>query len=73
MIGQAGLMKSTINGNEAVELGYILDNAYRHHGYGTEAARACLKYAFGELALKPSVVASDRKTRHPSGSRNGWE
>lgn len=52
LIGQAGLMKSTINGNEAVELGYILDNAYRHHGYGTEAARACLKYAFGELALK---------------------
>lgn len=45
-------MKSTINGNEAVELGYILDNAYRHHGYGTEATRACLKYAFGELALK---------------------
>lgn len=52
LIGQAGLMKSTINGNEAVELGYILDNAYRHNGYGTEAARACLEYAFGELSLE---------------------
>ena len=52
LIGQAGLMKSTINGNEAVELGYILDNAYWHNGYGTEAARACLEYAFGELAQK---------------------
>jgi RimJ/RimL family protein N-acetyltransferase len=52
LIGQAGLMKSTINGNEAVELGYILDNVYWHNGYGTEAARACLEYAFGELAQK---------------------
>ena len=67
LIGQAGLMKSTINVNEAVELGYILDNAYWHHGYGTEAARACLEYAFGELALKtvycsirPENVASIR-------------
>lgn len=67
LIGQAGLMKSTINGNEAIELGYMLDNAYRYHGYGTEAARACLEYAFGRLALKtvccsirPENVASIR-------------
>ena len=60
-------MKSTINGNEAVELGYILDNAYWHNGYGVEAARACLEYAFGEQALKtvccsirPENVASIR-------------
>ena len=67
LIGQAGLMKSTINGNEAVELGYILDNAYWHNGYGIEAARACLEYAFEELGLKtvccsirPENVASIR-------------
>jgi len=67
LIGQAGLMKSTINGNEAIELGYILDNAYWHYGYCTEAARACLEYAFGELALetvccsiRPENVASIR-------------
>lgn len=52
LIGQAGLMKSTINGNEVVELGYILDNTYWHNGYGIEAARACLKYAFERLNLK---------------------
>lgn len=34
LIGQTGLMKSTINGNEAVELGYILDDTYWHNGYG---------------------------------------
>lgn len=57
----------TLNGNETVELGYILDNTYWHNGYGTEAARACLEYAFGELELKtvccsirPENVASIR-------------
>ena len=50
-IGQAGLMKGVINGNEAVELGYILDNEYWHNGYATEAARKCLQYAFGKLGL----------------------
>ena len=51
LIGQAGLMKGVINGNEAVELGYILDNEYWHNGYATEAARKCLQYAFGKLGL----------------------
>ena len=51
LIGQTGLMKSTINRNEAVELGYILDDTYWHNGYGMEAARACLEYAFGDLNL----------------------
>ena len=52
LIGQAGLMRSTINGNEATELGYIFDNTYWHNGYGIEATHACLEYAFGELALQ---------------------
>lgn len=59
VIGQAGLMKSTINGNEKVELGYILDNTYWHQGYALEAARACLDYAFHRLELA-SVVCSIR-------------
>lgn len=59
VIGQTGLMKSTINGNEKVELGYILDNTYWHQGYALEAARACLDYAFHRLELA-SVVCSIR-------------
>ncbi len=65
LIGQAGLMKSTINGNEAIELGYILNNTYWHNGYGTEAARACLEYAFGELGLK-TVCCSIRPENEAS-------
>lgn len=64
-IGQAGLMRSVINGNEAVEIGYILDDAYRHHGYATEAARMCLLYAFGELGLT-EVYCSIRPENAPS-------
>ena len=51
-IGQAGLMKSVIDGNNTVELGYMLDNVYWHHGYATEAARRCLQHAFEELGLQ---------------------
>ncbi len=65
LIGQAGLMKSTINGNEAVEPGYILDNTYWNNGYGIEAARACLEYAFYELDMK-TVYCSIRPENEAS-------
>ena len=64
-IGQAGLMKSVINGNEAVELGYILDDAYWHNGYATEAAMMCLQYAFAELGMS-EVYCSIRPENAPS-------
>lgn len=64
-IGQAGLMKSVIDGNNTVELGYMLDNVYRHHGYATEAARRCLQYAFEELGLQ-EVCCSIRPENSPS-------
>ena len=51
VIGQAGLMKTAINGREAVELGYILDDSYWHRGYAVEAARECLRYASADLGL----------------------
>lgn len=65
LIGQAGLLKSTINGNEAVELGYIFDNKHWHNGYGTEAAYACLGYAFEQLGLK-TVCCSIRPENEAS-------
>lgn len=64
-IGQAGLMKSVIDGNNTVELGYMLDNVYWHHGYATEAARRCLQHAFEELGLQ-EVCCSIRSENSPS-------
>lgn len=79
LIGQAGLMKNTINGNDMVELGYILDDTYWHNGYGQEAARACLEYAFGELdletvccSIRPENRASIRVAEKLGMSLVGW-
>lgn len=49
LIGQAGLMKTTMSGNEVVEIGYIFDNTYWHNGYATEAAESLIAYAFDNL------------------------
>lgn len=67
LIGQAGLLKSIIDGKEAVELGYIFDSLHWHNGYAAEAARSCIRYAFIQLGLdemyctiRPENVASVR-------------
>jgi len=52
-------MKTTMNGNEVVEIGYIFDNTYWHNGYATEAAESLIAYAFDSLEL-PAVYCSIR-------------
>lgn len=52
LIGQAGLLKSVIQEQEIVELGYIFDNCFWGQGYGMEAAKACVEYARHTLNLK---------------------
>lgn len=59
LIGQAGLMRSEFNGTPVVELGYILDNLYWHHGYATEASEALLEYGFQQKHLD-SIYCSIR-------------
>lgn len=51
LIGQAGLIKNEINGNNITELGYIFDDGAWGQGYAAEAARACVELAFGQFAL----------------------
>lgn len=59
LIGQSGLMKTTMNENEVVEIGYIFDNTYWHKGYATEVAKTLIAYAFDSLEL-PAVYCSIR-------------
>jgi [ribosomal protein S5]-alanine N-acetyltransferase len=55
LIGDAGLGLVEGGGGE-LGLGYTLGRAWWGRGYATEAARACLRYAFEELRL-PEVLA----------------
>ena len=59
LIGQAGLMTTTMNENTIVEIGYIFNNTYWHNGYATEAAESLIAYAFNNLGL-PAVYCSIR-------------
>jgi [ribosomal protein S5]-alanine N-acetyltransferase len=58
-VGQAGLLALEIDGVAETGLGYLFHRPFWGRGYATEAAEACLGYAFTALG-KPSVVAPIR-------------
>lgn len=49
MIGQCGLTRQMWNGREMLEVGYLFKRSCWHKGYATEAAQACIEYAFTRL------------------------
>lgn len=73
MIGQCGLTMQPWHGDEVLEVGYLFNRAFWHHGYATEAARGCMEYAFDRLGAK-EVCSIIRDTNQPSrrvAERNG--
>ncbi|MCP3938350.1 MAG: GNAT family N-acetyltransferase [Actinomycetia bacterium] len=64
-LGDCGLTYQTVEGEQLLELGYHLQQLRRGFGYATEAAQACLAYAFEDLdadlvcsIVNPGNVAS---------------
>lgn len=58
---------------EVLEAGYLFRREYWHNGYATEAARACMEYAFRELnaAEVCSIIRDTNTASQKVALRNG--
>ena len=56
VIGHCGLLEKEVEGNEEIELIYILKPSTWGQGYGTEIAKAIKTYAFEKLALQRLIA-----------------
>ena len=56
LIGRAGLQNQTIDGQEELELCYLVSGEYQNQGYATEAGRKIIDFAIEELEA-PRLVA----------------
>lgn len=65
MIGQAGLTYQNCEGEQVLEVGYLLRFDMWHHGYAREAANACVSHAFSQMNA-PRVHAIVKTTNEPS-------
>jgi RimJ/RimL family protein N-acetyltransferase len=51
LIGDCGCFLREIDGRNSIEIGYHVRRDYWGRGYATEAARACMQYAFAKLGV----------------------
>lgn len=58
-IGRCGLLPWTIDGQDEVEVAYMIDKHYWRRGLGAEAARGIRDYAFAQLGLTRLICMID--------------
>lgn len=73
MIGQCGVTRQLWNGEEMLEIGYLFRHSHWHQGYATEAARACMEYAFNVLVASEvcSIIRDNNIPSQRMALRNG--
>ena len=73
MIGQCGVTRQLWNGEEMLEVGYLFRHSHWHQGYATEAARACMEYAFNILGASEvcSIIRDNNLPSQQVALRNG--
>jgi ribosomal-protein-alanine N-acetyltransferase len=60
-IGRCGLLPPMIDGQNEVEVAYLISKAFWGQGLGTEAAQAILKYGFEKLNLHRLICLIERE------------
>lgn len=58
-IGRCGLLPWTLEGQDEVEIAYLLDKAFWKQGLATEAAQGILQYGFEQLNLSRLICMVD--------------
>lgn len=67
MIGDCGITMQNINGFIRPEIGYHIAKAHQRRGYASEAARACISYAFEQTPFL-RIYSYMKKDNLPSAS-----
>ncbi len=75
VIGDCGLVQQEVDGVSRLEVGYHLRRDQWGHGYATEAARACMDYAFHTLAATDiiSLIRPENLASRRVAERNGMK
>lgn len=72
-LGDCGITRQEIEGNQLPELGYHIIKEYWGNGYASEAAAACIAYAFDDLGMDAvySYTTPDNLASRRVAEKNG--
>jgi RimJ/RimL family protein N-acetyltransferase len=74
-VGDCGLVIQDVDGVEELEVGYHFKRLHWGQGFATEAARACMDYAFNQLGRRRiiSMIRPENASSRRVAERNGLQ